>query len=276
MSIVPGPLLPLLCLSLLLSGCGHLSRPAANADTVLKGQAVVLLGEVHDNADGHQQRYLLLRQAVDAGWRPAVAMEQFDREHQAALTQAQRDCGQDANCIIRAGGGEGASWTWDYYKPVLLLAQAHGLPLIAANLSRREAGLLVRKGVAELAADDVVLRQSLAAVPADLQQGQEHAVAVGHCNQLPERLLPAMATAQIARDVVMAEALRPWRERGVVLLAGNGHVRRDLGVPRWILETVSIAFAEPAGEDATVAGRYDRVIAIAGQEREDPCRNVKK
>jgi uncharacterized iron-regulated protein len=43
---------------------------------------VLLLGEVHDNAQGHKLRYELLRQRVEAGWRPAIVMEQFDRENQ--------------------------------------------------------------------------------------------------------------------------------------------------------------------------------------------------
>ena len=45
---------------------------------------------------------------------------------------------------------------------------------------------------------------------------------------------PLMARAQFARDAVMARALAAHAERGVVLLAGNGHVRRDIGVPRWL------------------------------------------
>ena len=47
---------------------------------------------------------------------------------------------------------------------------------------------------------------------------------------------PRMAQAQFARDAVMAEVLRRSAPQGggVVLLAGNGHVRRDIGVPRWL------------------------------------------
>ena len=45
----------------------------------LRGDAIVLLGEVHDNPVQHGLRLEVLRRAFEAGWRPAIAMEQFDR-----------------------------------------------------------------------------------------------------------------------------------------------------------------------------------------------------
>src|SRR5438067_1179601 len=42
------------------------------------------------------------------------------------------------------------------------------------------------------------------------------------------------ARAQMARDIVMARSIRPYVDRGVVLLAGNGHARRDIGVRFWL------------------------------------------
>jgi hypothetical protein len=38
---------------------------------------VWLMGEVHDNPDAHAYRLRDLRVAIDAGWRPAILMEQF-------------------------------------------------------------------------------------------------------------------------------------------------------------------------------------------------------
>ena len=44
----------------------------------LGGDAIVLFGEVHDNAAQHRLRLEILRRAIERGWRPAIAMEQFD------------------------------------------------------------------------------------------------------------------------------------------------------------------------------------------------------
>src|SRR5690606_12687626 len=116
-------------------GCAQ--RPAANAPAqataAAERPAVLLLGEVHDNARGHRERLTLLRARVEGGWRPAIAMEQFDRERQADLDRAMAECA-DAACVVRAAGGEKAAWDWAHYEPVIALALQYELPLLAANL----------------------------------------------------------------------------------------------------------------------------------------------
>ena len=68
-------------------------------------QRMLLLGEVHDNPEGHHQRYTYLQQLVEAGWRPAIVMEQFDRERADDLRSAMQGC-RDADCVITKAGGK--------------------------------------------------------------------------------------------------------------------------------------------------------------------------
>ena len=100
-------------LACLAAGCMH-AVPAS-------APRVLLLGEVHDSAAGHAKRAALLRDEVAAGWRPAIAMEQFDTDQQAALDAAMRDC-KDADCVVARVVPAKTGWTWDYYKPVITLA----------------------------------------------------------------------------------------------------------------------------------------------------------
>lgn len=122
---LPGPR-PLagMAAALLLAGCSWLpgSRDAAVASLAaeLPRHEVVLLGEVHDNAQGHRLRLQALTRAVRAGWRPAIAMEQFDRERQADLDRAMRTC-TNADCVIqaaaparRAGTGRTTAPCWNW------------------------------------------------------------------------------------------------------------------------------------------------------------------
>jgi uncharacterized iron-regulated protein len=81
-----------------------------------------------------------------------------------------------------------------------------------------------------------------------------------------------MALAQVARDQFMARVLQAHAQRGVVLLAGNGHVRTDVGAPHW-LDPATRARSEAigvleAGDDDTA---YDRWVFTAPQPRADPC-----
>ncbi|MBM5572013.1 MULTISPECIES: ChaN family lipoprotein [Deefgea] len=226
----------------------------------------VLLGEVHDNAIGHQQRLAWLEQKVAQGWRPAIAMEQFDRERQADIERARKERPNDVDYLIQTVGG--ARWDWSLYKPVLDLAYRYELPILAANLSRQEAGELFKTGRVDLqGAEGVNLNDPL---PTKLIEQQRVAVQLGHCGQLPVAMEEKMARAQIARDRVMAATLLPYQSRGVVLLAGNGHVRRDIGVPQWLNSAYSVGFVESKSE-----ANFDEVHLIPAAERPDLCASFK-
>src|SRR6267378_6106224 len=51
----------------------------------MQRRPIVLLGEVHDNAEQHAVRAQALALLLQAGSRPALAFEQFDRERQADI-----------------------------------------------------------------------------------------------------------------------------------------------------------------------------------------------
>jgi uncharacterized iron-regulated protein len=243
-------------LSALLSAC-------QSAPTI---QQYVLLGEVHDNEIGHQQRYAWLEKKVTQGWRPAIAMEQFDRERQGDIERARKEHPDNIDYLIKTVGDD--RWDWPFYKPVIALAYRYDLPILAANLSRKEAGELFKKGRVDLqGAEGVNLNDPL---PAKLIEQQRTAVQVGHCGQLPVAMEEKMARAQIARDRVMAETMRPYQDRGVVLLAGNGHVRRDIGVPQWLTSVHTVGFVESKNQ-----AYFDEVHLIPTAERSDPCENFK-
>lgn len=236
---------------------------SAYASASLSEHSLLLMGEVHDNAAGHAARFKALEQAVQQGWRPAIAMEQFDRERQADLDLARKAQPDNPDYLIQQAGG--SRWDWPLYRPVIALALRYDLPLIAANLSRQDAAKVVREG---LAADPSILPSPL---PAGLLAAQREAIRSGHCGQMPENMLDGMALAQIARDSVMARLMLPYQPRGVVLLAGNGHVRRDLGVPQWLPQAWSWGFVESAG-----TGEFDREEIIAPASRPDPCAALPK
>ncbi|MGL6071672.1 ChaN family lipoprotein [Craterilacuibacter sp.] len=253
------------------------AQPAASiadqASRWMRGQHVVLLGEVHDNAGGHAQRLALLEQALQSGWRPALVMEMFDREQQGELDAARLRCADDTDCIIALVGGKG--WDWAQYRPLLVLAQRYQLPLVAGNLSRSDARKVMKEGYAAALTPGVRARYRLdQLLPADLAAGQQQAVDRGHCGMLPASAMPAMVRAQVARDVVLADALQAHAAQGAVLIAGNGHVRRDLGVPRWLPAKMPlwvVGFVEPGQGTAA----YDLAVVVAETKREDPCLELK-
>ncbi|MDT6962292.1 ChaN family lipoprotein [Cupriavidus sp. SZY C1] len=259
----------------MVAGCASTQPSPDAASRQFAGKSYVLLGEVHDNADGQQQRLQALTRAVAAGWRPAIAMEQFDRERQPDIDRARRERPRDADYLIAQAAGGKSGWDWTLYRPVVALALQYDLPLLAANLSRADASRIVRGGMGDVFARDQQTALGLdRALPADIAAAQTAALDAGHCGHFPKAMLPGMLDAQAARDAVMAQTLRPYASRGAVLIAGNGHVRRDIGVPRWLPDTgngvLSIGYLEP---DSPATG-FDTVVRVPAKQREDPCKDA--
>jgi uncharacterized iron-regulated protein len=224
----------------------------------------VILGETHDNAEQHRLQRLALERL--AGPR-ALAMEQFDSEYQAAIDAAQAR-GAGAEAIADAGHFDREGWNWPLYRPLVEFAVEHRWPIIAANLSRTQA----RRIMSDPAAS------RLPPAP-ELAKELERDIADSHCGQpSPAKLLAGMAEAQRARDAHIASRLRGR----TVLITGNGHARRDRGVPLYLphAEIVSIGFLEvdpgkksPRDYLTGFFGRasFDYVWFTLRPERDDPC-----
>jgi uncharacterized iron-regulated protein len=230
---------------------------------------VVLLGEVHDNAEQHRLRLQAFEGWLAAGARPALVMEQFDADRQAAIDGLRsRSPPPDAAAVIAAAGGPG--WQWDFYRPFVALALHHDLPIVAANVSRDGARRVMRDGLAANGFD--------AAVPPDILEALAQQVEASHCGTLDAATARRMALAQVARDQAMARTVEAHAARGVLLLAGNGHVRTDVGVPRW-LTPATRSRSEAIGlleAPATDEGSFDRVVTTAAATRPDPCATMRR
>ncbi len=253
------------------------SNPTALAQA-MQGHGVVLLGEVHDNAAQHALRFAVLRRLLETGARPAIAFEQFDHEHQVDIDRARRERPGDADYLIAQAKGD-PGWHWQYYRPYVALALEYDLHIIAANLSRRDAMRVAIDGWPAAFDASKVRELGLDALPADYRRRQAEAVAAGHCNTLSAEDVSTRVRAQVARDIVMAQSIRPYVDRGVVLLAGNGHVRRDIGVLFWLpadaaRPAISIGFLER--DDENSATDFDAYVITERAERLDPCKEPAK
>lgn len=253
--------------------------PAGGPVFVPEGLATVrlaLLGEVHDNPAGHRLRLDLLREmTLRRRW--AIALEQFDAPAQPRLDEARSklagriaaDPRRAARELAEAAGFSFEGWDWKLYEPVVALALERGLPLVAANLP-------VGRGRPP---GDTRPPEGWGAAEA---RAMADAIRDGHCGLLPERAVEGMVRIQIARDATMARSMvDAHRASGlpVVLLAGNGHVRADIGVPLHLAGLLPgeriVAFG--IGErGAAHAGRFDRWIEVEPIDREDPCEALRR
>ena len=217
------PLLPAAALSLALLGAAGCATPAplgadgqARLATLLPAD-VLLLGEQHD-APAHQQ---LQRQAVQ--WlaaRGALAALALEMAEQGRSTAGLPRDASEAD-VQHALAWRDAGWPWKTYRPVVMAAVRAGVPVLGANLPAARQ----REAMRDAALD--------ARLPPAALAEQQQRMRDGHCGLLPESQIGPMTRVQIARDIAMADTVRAARQPGrtVLLVAGNGHVHRALGVP---------------------------------------------
>jgi len=237
---------------------------------------IYLLGEVHDNPHGHNLRLELVMQLISQKQKPVIAMEQFDRENQQALDLALTSC-QDVDCVLGKVATPG--WDWLFYKPYVQLALDKKITLVAANLSNTDVRKVMTQGFSSVYSPLEIVEYKLAQLPMHLLNDQRKSIQEGHCNMLPMQAIDPMVRGQIARDVWMANVVNNVKNQMVILIAGNGHVRKDAGVFQWLtrenkLITQVHGYVEQA--DKSDAKWYDHVHVIPTIEREDPCRVFEK
>ena len=252
----------------------------------LASARIILLGEVHDNPEHHRLQAEVLRAVLAQGRRPALAMEQFDREFQPAIDAAAAKPGVTADALAGAGGFNRDGWPWEMYEPLLATAIEARLPVVALNLSRDGARAVARQGFDTLGAAAARTLALDATWNPAREAVMNREIADGHCGKLPPSALPRMINVQRARDAVMADALLRRQGDGAVVIAGNGHVRNDVGVPIYLARrapgqrVASIGFIEvEPGEAApsdyvrppASALPYDYAWFTSAAKREDPC-----
>lgn len=245
-----------------------------------------LLGEIHDNPEHHALRARLVGALTERGLHPAVVFEQFDLDHEAALAAAQTP-GTDAETLADAGQFDRRGWRWPLHKPIVEAALRAGLPIHAGNLSRAAIDAAERSSQKPDAPWYARLRAARWSETQARKLRDE--IADSHCGQLPASVVPRLALAQRIRDAAMAQALvDAATSDGAILIAGDGHVRRDLAVPVYLPPadgaTVSLGFIEATAEDwaepdfpdafRLAPPGFDFVWFTATVRRKDPCEQM--
>ncbi len=221
----------------------------------------VLLGEKHDAKEHHDLQLQLLQSLLARGRKPAVVMEMLEVDMQPVI-----DSGADL-------APHAPGWTWSFYAPIVALARAQQLPVVAGNYPR--AKIKAAFHGTPISAEDRATFGLDTPLPGRAELEEE--LLANHCGQLPKTMLPGFVDAQRLRDGQMAERmLSRATPDGAVLIAGSGHVRNDRAVP-WVLRTrdpsakvFSLAFVE-GKPDTSQPLPYDAVWFTAAVAREDPC-----
>ena len=261
-------------------------------DTLLhqaRAADIVLLGETHDNPAHHALQRQLLAALAAGTPRPVLVMEQFDIEQQERLDAIKVSSAASDIKLAAYKALMNESWEWQGYQPLLSLAIEHGLPVMAANISRASLREVMRGGQDVLGGSEPQRLGMTSGWRGEQQAALERDIADAHCDALPPPAVRALTLAQRARDAVMADQLLSVRGKAVAIF-GRGHVQQDLAVPLYLKQrsprtsvlAVGMVEATPPFQPEQLAygplgQRFDTVVFTGTVKREgDPCAAFQK
>ncbi|RVT87102.1 hypothetical protein DXV76_03165 [Rhodobacteraceae bacterium CCMM004] len=235
----------------------------------LSGADVVLLGELHDNPAHHANQALWVAQM-----RPAALVFEMLTPDLALVAQGAAD---------RPPAQLGALLEWEargwpdfaMYAPIFTAVP--GVAIFGGGVPQEDARRAVREGAAAVMGDSAPLFGLDEDLPEEEADTRIAGQAAAHCDALPDDLLPGMVEAQRLRDAALARAvIAAMAETGgpVAVITGNGHARRDWGIPAKLaraasdLTVLSVGqFEAPPEEGAP----FDVWTLSPAPPRGDPC-----
>ncbi len=251
---------------------------------------VLLLGETHDNPQHHENQQKLLKARIESGARPALVMEQLNAENQPELDQAL--AGSNRDDVLNSVTGLIKFADWKPYRPLLDIAIANKLPVIAANVSSKHLQPVIWHGYSAYDADELK-RLAVEEVWSESRQNYLATHMGGaHCGELRDELRVGLTRSQRLRDALMADSAVSSIGRGVIAIVGRDHARRDTGLPLYfaarapLAHIFSIGFVEVSAEktdpkayeakSATGDTPFDVIWFTPRAKRADPCANFGK
>lgn len=257
----PGRALVALLVANTVASCALPDAASRSPQAAPPGVRLWLFGEQHDQPDQQRQVAEEVRRRAEAGTLAAVVLEMAERGHDTRGVAPTAGEAEVRDALAWSG------WPWDAYAAVVMNAVRAGVPVVGANLPRRE----LREAMRDATLD--------AQVSPEVRERLAREVRDGHCGLLPPAQVPGMVRVQIARDRSIAqtssEVLAPAAPgREVLLLTGAQHASRDRGVPLHLdagLTMRIVMFGTPVAD--LVADEWRSAVVTP---RPDPCESLRR
>ena len=262
-----------LATALLLGGCAHQKSTELTSDAQWQqtlaqwsGAPAILLGEQHDQTSHHQWEAATVRHLAAQGQLAALVIEMAPAGGDTRALKPGASDEEVKTALLWAQGGGPGGWPWQDYGPMVMAAVQAGVPVLGGNLPRAQ----MKQAMGEARYDSHL--------PAAGWQLQLDAIKQGHCGLLPESQFAPMARIQLARDEAMAKVstaayklAKPGQT--VLLVAGRGHVRSDIGVPTWLAADFEpkVTIAQSDKAQVAINMKADKLLTLPGTASKDHC-----
>lgn len=269
----------------------------------------VLLGEVHDNPDHHLWQAWAIRTVSKlrgsrivegAPQLDIIAMEMVRSDQSEALDKFYGRNVEVPRPRTARDFGRMLKWSksgwpdFKIYEPIIEQAIYEQLVIVPASVSSEFTRKLSKEGAAAL--DDGEAERLALGEPLEPERAEalSREIKESHCGLIPDSAIASMSFIQRFRDATMADSLLSVAtSKGGILIAGNGHIRRDRGVP-WYIEKRGVPASaivalqlsevlegrnEPedyVDRDSKGTPSADFVVFTPRTKREDPCKRMRE
>ncbi len=200
---------------------------------------VIYLGETHDRLADRQQQLAILQALIERRSINAIGMEMFQRQMQPSLDRYL--AGKIDETELRKQTEFDRRWgfSWDEFVPILRLAKANRLQLIALNTPTEITHKVAKQGLASLTKTERRYIPSFESIDRSNQIYRESILASyqQHLGNAPmaSKTFDRFYTAQLLWDETMAERVANFVSQQpdpqIVVLAGRAHILYGYGIP---------------------------------------------
>ncbi|MBN2380232.1 ChaN family lipoprotein [candidate division WOR-3 bacterium] len=193
---------------------------------------VIFIGEQHGVAPIHQTELAIFNDLIRSETKPVLALEMFEQDIQELLDSYL--AGEISEDSFLALSRPWPNYQTDY-RPLIEMAKANSIPVVAANIPRRAAAAVARADTVTtqaLGIDSIYMPDILYLDSREYYERFEATMlTMSHGSPMGEMNIDALYKAQVLKDAAMAQALHPYLERKVIFVCGSFHSDYHLGIP---------------------------------------------
>ncbi len=205
---------------------------------VIHDADIILLGEIHDNLFQHRARADLISK---------IQAKEFTIVSEHLVSGSEITYSGKLLEDLETIGFNKKAWSWPVHEVLYKKFEELRLPIFGGNLSQEDINnIYVGKKFSQSDVLYPIVKRS--ALDSQSKDKLLNDLVLGHCGVVEEDLLSFMFKVQRLRDASLAYIAS--KVAPAIVIAGNGHVRRDYGVPQILKKInpngniISIAFLE--------------------------------
>ncbi|MFK7827719.1 MAG: ChaN family lipoprotein [Oligoflexales bacterium] len=249
---------------------------------------LILLGEVHDHPDHHILHLKILKSLDQRNLLGSLFLEHFDLGQNKTLNNIFNGPDPFIDLEKKLNWSQG----WDdfrFYEPMLKTAWKAKQKIKGVNISRKHLKMLVNGKKVEVLSEEEIQRiNKIPSISKILEDSLAEEIVRSHCDMFPKKHAAPIVNAQILRDKIMSHllfgSLAP--KKISVFIGGNGHMRKDRGVPYYLapldpsLRLLSVGFIQVNQEktdlDSYADLPYDLIFFTPVFDVSDLCKKFRK